>query len=111
MDYLAVTPRGDIYPVTSLDKKVSFIWECCRGFTDSDIRARFQGNHLRVRNNVNNAVRNFVVGAAALIITFSNGDIAIPAEISCTLHKKRIEGAIYRQIQKNGQEYQKNIGN
>jgi len=113
VDYLAITPEGDIYPCHQFIGKREFnMGNVAEGSLDSDIRARFQGNHLESKEQCKQCwVRNFCGGGCHANNYFSNGDIAIPAEISCTLHKKRIEGAIYRQIQKNGQEYQKNIGN
>ena len=74
-----------------------------QGLLDNNIKARFQANHLDNKEQCKQCwVRNFCGGGCHANNYFSNGDIATPAELSCTLHKKRIEGAIYRQLQKKG---------
>lgn len=109
VDYLAITPEGDIYPCHQfVGEKDFYMGNVASGLLDRDVRARFQTNHLENKEQCKVCwARNFCGGGCHANNYFSNGNIAIPADISCTMHKKRIEGAIYQDLQKRTDENQK----
>lgn len=104
VDYLAVTPEGDIYPCHQfVGQKQFYMGNVAGGVLDSQVRGRFQTNHLENKEQCRRCwARNFCGGGCHANNYFSNGDIAVPADISCVMHKKRLEGAIYHELQKKG---------
>lgn len=109
VDYLAVTPEGDIYPCHQFVGEKNFcMGNVADGLLDRNVRHRFQTNHLGNKAQCRQCwARNFCGGGCHANNFFSNGDIAVPAEISCTMHKKRIEGAIYQDLHKRVDKNQK----
>lgn len=101
-EYLAVTPEGDIYPCHQFIGNDSYyMGNVTKGEINVDIRDNF------ARNNLNNKeeclhcwARYFCGGGCHANNLKRNSDISVPDEISCTMHKKRIEGAIYLDIRK-----------
>lgn len=102
VDYLAVTPEGDIYPCHQfVGLKQFYMGNVTEGVLDSRVRKSFQSNHLENKEGCRRCwARNFCGGGCHANNYFSNGDISIPAEVSCVMHKKRLEGAIYHELQK-----------
>lgn len=109
VDYLAITPEGDIYPCHQfIGEKEFYMGNVDSGLLDHNVQDIFQTNHLENKPQCKQCwARNFCGGGCHANNYFSNGNIAVPAEISCTMHKKRIEGAIYQDLQKRADGNQK----
>jgi len=108
VDYLAITPEGDIYPCHQfIGEEQFYMGNLDNGLLDHNVQHSFQTNHLENKPQCKQCwARNFCGGGCHANNYFSNGNIAIPAEISCTMHKKRIEGAIYQDLHKRVDENQ-----
>jgi uncharacterized protein len=102
VDYLAITPEGDIYPCHQfIGHQDFYMGNVARGLENDKLRSQFQTNCLENKKQCKQCwARNFCGGGCHANHYFTNGDIKVPAELSCTMHKKRIEGAIYLDLQK-----------
>lgn len=111
VDYLAITPEGDIYPCHQFIGENGFcMGNVENGSLDPEVGHRFQTNHLENKAQCRQCwARNFCGGGCHANNYFSNGNIAIPAEVSCTMHKKRIEGAIYLDLKKKSEDDSQNF--
>lgn len=100
VEYLVVTPEGDIYPCHQFVGEAEF----CMGNIeeaelDEAISRKFAGNRLQDKKVCRSCwARNFCGGGCHANAYHANGDMSIPDRISCRMHRKRIEGAIYMEI-------------
>lgn len=101
-EYLAVTPEGDIYPCHQFIGNKSYYMGNVTGEEfNVNIRDNFACNNLNNKEECLRCwARYFCGGGCHANNLKRNGDISVPDEISCTMHKKRIEGAIYLDIRK-----------
>lgn len=97
VEYLVVTPSGDIYPCHQFVGEAGFLMgNVFTGLLDEEIRLNFSGNHLGNKKECRNCwARYFCGGGCHANAYHSNNDISIPSKVSCMMHRKRIEGAIY----------------
>lgn len=97
IEYLAVTPAGDIYPCHQFVGEARFLMgNVFTGFIDEKIRLSFASHHLQNKKECLSCwARYFCGGGCHANAYHSNNDISIPSEVSCRMHRKRIEGAIY----------------
>ncbi|HZK42890.1 MAG TPA: thioether cross-link-forming SCIFF peptide maturase [Syntrophomonadaceae bacterium] len=103
VEYLAVTPEGDIYPCHQLVGEDKYIMGnvSSAAVLDKDIRHIFTHNTLSEKEICQHCwARNFCGGGCHVNNLKANGDIKKPDEISCNMHKKRIEGAIFLDLMK-----------
>ncbi|MEA1961524.1 MAG: SPASM domain-containing protein, partial [Bacillota bacterium] len=101
IEYLVVTPEGDIYPCHQfVGHQEFYMGNIATGQIDGEIRKMFENNRLMDKDCKWCWARNFCGGGCHANAYFSNGDMKKPHEVSCTMHKKRIEGAIYLELQK-----------
>lgn len=102
VDYLAVTPEGDVYPCHQLVGNDKFyLGNVTEGKLNSEVRQAFARNDLGHKAVCLNCwARNFCGGGCHANNYLRQGDIAIPDELSCAMHRKRIEGAIYLDMKK-----------
>ncbi len=97
MEYLVVTPTGDIYPCHQFVGEEQFlmgnIWV---DLLNEEIRKGFAHNHLQNKAECRACWARYFCGGGCHANAFhSNGDIKKPSQVSCAMHRKRIEGAIY----------------
>lgn len=97
MEYLVITPTGDIYPCHQFVGEAGFLMgNIATASIDDEIRTKFARNHLQNKAECRACwARYFCGGGCHANAYHSNGDISIPSQVSCAMHRKRIEGAIY----------------
>lgn len=102
VEYLVITPQGDIYPCHQFVGQPEFyMGNVLTGDIDRKISTRFMHNVLPNKEECRQCWARFFCGGGCHANNFNrNKDMAKPDKISCTMHKKRIEGAIYLDIKK-----------
>lgn len=101
IEYLVITPEGDIYPCHQFVGEEEFLMGNMDSFLDNKIRERFEKNQLKGKECQNCWARYFCGGGCHANAFHSNGDMSKPHQVSCIMHKKRIEGAIYLDLKKS----------
>lgn len=67
----------------------------------ADLRQKFISNTLLAKEECRRCwARNFCGGGCHANNYFTNGDISQPARLTCAMHRRRIEAAIYLDIKK-----------
>ncbi len=101
VEYLVITPQGDIYPCHQFVGQEEFYMGSIKnGELNGRIRSRFENNQVRDKECARCWARNFCGGGCHANAYFSNHDMSRPHETSCMMHKKRLEGAIYLELKK-----------
>ncbi len=97
MEYLVVTPSGDIYPCHQFVGENNFLMgNIFEASLNEQIRRDFAHNHLQNKPECKACwARYFCGGGCHANAYHSNGDISKPSQVSCAMHRKRIEAAIY----------------
>jgi uncharacterized protein len=96
VEYLAVSPKGELYPCHQFVGQRQFLMgNLDEGITNSQIRTDF--NNVNIFNKA--ACRNcwakfFCSGGCLANSYFTNGDLKKPDELTCVMQQKRIECAI-----------------
>lgn len=100
LEYLAVTPEGDIYPCHRFIGQAEFLMgHVSRPDLDREVRRRFAGSQLPGKAACMDCWARFFCGGGCLASAYSrNRDLASPDQVSCAMHRKRIEGAIYLNV-------------
>ena len=103
MEYVAVTPNGEIYPCHQFaDQKDFLIGDVENGIKNRDVMQRFANNHVFSKEDCSSCwAKYYCSGGCAANAYFENGDISKPHKISCELEKKRLEMAIMIEVRKN----------
>lgn len=101
VEYLVITPEGDIYPCHQfVGQQEFFMGNVHNQSLDENISRQFANNRIKDKSCKNCWARYFCGGGCHAAAYFNNGDITRPFETACTMHRKRIEGAIYLDLQK-----------
>ncbi len=101
VEYLVVTPEGDIYPCHQFVGEKQFCMGNVRnGNLDHCIRHQFETNRMMDKECRWCWVRNFCGGGCHANAYHSNHDMKKPHAVSCAMHKKRVEGAIFLELDK-----------
>jgi len=101
IEYLVVTPEGDIYPCHQFVGDHNFyIGNILEGTVNSQIRHRFTRSQLKDKECLNCWARYFCGGGCHASAYYRNQDFNQPHQLSCQMHKKRIEGAIFLDLKK-----------
>jgi uncharacterized protein len=97
MEYLVVTPNGDIYPCHQFVGEKNFLLgNISDGQLNEQLRSDFAHNHLQNKSECRKCwARYFCGGGCHANAYHANGDISKPSQVSCIMHQKRIEGAIF----------------
>jgi uncharacterized protein len=97
VEYLVVTPEGDVYPCHQFVGETDFkMGNIQNAELDLFIRDRFEHNRLTDKEECQRCwARNFCGGGCHANAYHANSNIGIPDMVSCAMHRKRIEGAIY----------------
>ncbi len=100
LEYIAVTPEGDIYPCHRFIGQADFILgHVSRTMLDTGIQVRFARSQLANKPECLKCWARFYCGGGCHASAYGrNRDLTIPDPVSCAMHKKRIEGAIYLDI-------------
>ncbi len=103
VEYLAITPEGDIYPCHQFVGDSQFVMGNIEDDEmDEAVIAKFAGNRLADKRTCLICwARNFCGGGCHANAYHVNNDMNVPDAVSCTMHRKRIEGAIYFEVIKN----------
>lgn len=103
VEYLVITPEGDIYPCHQFVGESQFVMGNIESAElDGVIVATFAGNRLQDKEICRKCwARNYCGGGCHANAYHANGDLSIPDAVSCAMHRKRIEGAIYLEIVKH----------
>ena len=100
-EYLAVTPAGEFYPchqfVGELDMRMGSVWE---GVTRPELRAEFAGCGINTKPDCRECwAKYYCAGGCAANAKHAGGSIYGVYGDGCELFRKRIECAIWLQIQ------------
>ncbi len=96
-EYLVVIPNGDIYPCHQFVGEKDFIMgNIFNGHLDERLQKLFSQNHLQKKSECQRCwARYFCGGGCHANAYHTNGDFGKPSRVSCIMHRKRIEGAIF----------------
>ncbi|MGE5422702.1 MAG: thioether cross-link-forming SCIFF peptide maturase [Ignavibacteriales bacterium] len=105
VEYLAITPTGDIYPCHQFIGNPQFKM----GKVDSpglneELVRQFAGNTLASKKCQSCWARFYCGGGCHAAAYFENGSMAIPNDLTCRMHKKRLECSFYLASEKLGGE-------
>jgi len=96
IEYLAVTPEGDIFPCHQFIGIPEFKMGNVReGIVDDSVRRRFAGNTLSQKECRNCWARFHCGGGCHALAYFRNGNISVPHRLACLMHQKRLECSFY----------------
>lgn len=100
-EYVVITPEGDIYPCHQFVGEDRFyMGNVINGELNEQIKSVFQHNRLSDKKVCRDCWARYFCGGGCHANAYHNsGDISKPDLTSCTMHKKRIEGAIYLDLQ------------
>jgi uncharacterized protein len=100
-EYIVITPEGDIYPCHQfVGEEKFYMGNVEKGEINEEIKALFQHNRLPDKECKDCWARYFCGGGCHANAYHNSGDISKPDLTSCTMHKKRVEGAIYLDLLK-----------
>lgn len=95
IEYLVVTPEGDIYPCHQFVGESQFyMGNIMDSEIKSSVRSIFEDNQL-INKECRHCWARYFCGGGCHAGAYLQGDISKPHIVSCSMHKKRIEGAIY----------------
>lgn len=96
VEYVAVSPDGNVYPCHQFVGNKDFLLGNVRGGElDNSVRARFAGCNIFTKESCSNCwAKYFCSGGCAANAHNLNGSIMQPPKISCELLKKRTELAL-----------------
>jgi len=96
VEYLAVTPKGEIYPCHQFVGCEEYLMgDVYNGVTNTGVRSLFVSNQLFSKSECRKCwARYYCGGGCAANAYFENGSLGKPAQVSCAMQRKRIECAI-----------------
>ena len=102
VEYLAVTPEGDIYPCHQFVGNPDFLMgSVYQGLTNPDVRQLFVENQLFYKEDCKKCwARYYCGGGCAANAYLENRDLKKPSRVSCAMQRKRIECAIWLDAKK-----------
>ncbi len=96
VEYLAVTPEGDIFPCHQFIGTPEFkMGNVRRNELDKSVRERFVGNTLVHKECRECWARFYCGGGCHALAYYQNGDLSIPSQLACSMHQKRLECSFY----------------
>jgi len=102
IEYLVITPEGDIYPCHQfVGEKDFYMGNISQGIIDRKIRQRFEKNQIKDKECSQCWTRYFCGGGCHANAYFINKDMSKPEKVSCRMQQKRVEEAIYMEVVKN----------
>lgn len=106
-DYIAVTPKGELYPCHQFVGEEAFkLGSIYEGFNNKKCKSEFQKANLVNNKECKDCWAKYYCGGGCFANAYyANQSIHKPYEVGCELEKKRIECAIMIKIAlENGQE-------
>ncbi len=101
IEYLVITPEGDIYPCHQfVGDRAFYMGNIFEGIKYPHVRQNFTNNQLKDKECKDCWARYFCGGGCHASAYYRNMDLQKPHRVSCEMHKKRIEGAIYLDLKK-----------
>ena len=102
-EYLAVTPRGELFPCHQFVGDARFFMgDVWRGIVNNKLRDSFSGCNIYSQSECRDCwARFYCSGGCAANAYYATGSISGVYELGCELFKKRIECAIMLQVAKN----------
>ncbi|MEN6348836.1 MAG: thioether cross-link-forming SCIFF peptide maturase [Syntrophomonas sp.] len=102
VEYLAVTPEGDLYPCHQLVGEEKFnMGNIAYPAINQEIRHRLAASHMANKAECKRCwARNFCGGGCHANNYLSQGDLLRPNQVTCTMHRKRVEAGIYLELRK-----------
>lgn len=100
VEYLAVSPNGDIYPCHQFDGiEETKLGDIYSGITNKELQEKFRkANYLFNKPECANCWARFYCSGGCLANNYTqNGNIFEPYKIGCDIQKMRIEAALYVQ--------------
>lgn len=96
VEYLTVTPEGDLYPCHQLVGEAGFLMgNVKQGDGDGLIRQRFAACQVHDKDCRECWARYYCGGGCLAQAYLRNGDLKKPHQVSCEMHRKRVEASIY----------------
>lgn len=101
VQYLAVTPEGDLYPCHQFVGREQFrLGNVAKGVVEKELQARLAGCHIYTKESCPTCwARYYCSGGCHANADLLNGDIFKPESIGCELTKKRVECALWLRAQ------------
>lgn len=111
VEYLAVTPEGDLYPCHQLVGQDQFrMGNIACPDVDRDIKRLFASHHLQAKDECRHCwARYFCGGGCHANNYLANRSFDIPHAVTCAMHRKRIEAGIFLHIVTANPEMGKNM--
>ncbi|NSW82117.1 MAG: thioether cross-link-forming SCIFF peptide maturase [Syntrophothermus sp.] len=102
VEYLAVTPKGEIYPCHQFVGNQDYLMgDIYKGLRNTEVRGLFAENQLFFKEDCRTCwARHYCGGGCAANAYFENGDLKKTSQVSCAMQRKRIECAIWLETQK-----------
>ncbi len=101
IEYLVITPEGDIYPCHQfVGDRTFYMGNILDGISNSHIARAFSSNQLKDKECRDCWARYFCGGGCHANAYYRSMDLKKPHRVSCEMHKKRIEGAIFLDLSK-----------
>lgn len=97
VEYIVVTPEGDIYPCHQFVGKDDYYMGNVNEISlHNNIKSIFSSNTLANKEECQKCwARNFCGGGCHANNLKANGNLNEPDKVSCSMHRKRLEGAIF----------------
>lgn len=100
LEYLAVTPEGEIYPCHRLIGDPDFLLgHVGQPGLKEEVRQLFARSQLPAKTDCLQCWARFFCGGGCYASAYArNGKLASPDPVSCAMHRKRIECALYLEV-------------
>ncbi|MGQ9824956.1 MAG: SPASM domain-containing protein, partial [Desulfotomaculales bacterium] len=97
VEYLAVTPEGDLYPCHQFVGRAAFrMGDVAAGVVREDLRELFRGAHVYAKEECRRCWAKFLCGGGChAAAAAASGDVKKPGPLACRIMKKRLECALY----------------
>lgn len=107
VEYLAVTPEGDLYPCHQLVGEDDFYMGNVANLQlNEDIRRKLAGSHMMDKPGCMQCwARNFCGGGCHANNYLSQGNLKQPNPVTCAMHRKRVEAGIYLELRKTNPSF------
>lgn len=102
LEYLAITPNGDIYPCHQFVGEEEFkLGNVETGIVNTEIQDKFRSNHLYEKEECANCFAKFFCSGGCCANAYhANGDIGGVYEIGCEMQRHRVECAVMMEVHK-----------
>ncbi len=100
LEYLAITPSGDIYPCHQFVGEEEFcLGNVDTGIVKTELRDQFKKNHLYEKEECENCFAKFYCsGGCAANAYHAHGDITGIYELGCEMQRHRVENAVMMEV-------------